>query len=111
MTVRVCIEPECPVLTRNTRCREHERAKDKARGSSTERGYGYAHQQDRAAWAPLVATGTVRCRRRDQCTASNLFIQPNEAWDLGHPDAECDAPKAPEHLGCNRATSRISRDA
>lgn len=106
MTVRVCIETGCPALTRSTRCHEHERAKDKTRGTSTERGYHYAHQQQRATWAPLVATGTVPCRR------GNHLLNPNEPWDLGHPDAHCPKPLAPECIPCNRATAgRISPGA
>jgi hypothetical protein len=97
--VKVCAEPGCPELTTVTRCTEHTRAKDRARGTSTERGYDYAHQQDRAAWAPKVAASRVLCRR---CRKP---IRPDAEWDCGHPDADCPRPKAPEHLACNRATA------
>lgn len=62
------------------------------------------HRAERAAWAPLVAAGTVACRRGDQCLEPELLIRPGEPWDLGHPDAVCDRPTAPEHRRCNRAT-------
>lgn len=67
--------------------------------------YGHAHQLERAAWAPIVAAGGVECRRGERCRAAELVIHPAEAWDLGHPDAECPTPTAPEHLGCNRRTA------
>lgn len=64
---------------------------------------GRAHQLARLRWAPLVATGTITCRR------CGHPIRPGQAWDLGHP---ADAPRAlgnpnhdlaPEHRTCNRA--------
>ena len=99
MTLRVCLEPGCPTITNRTRCKAHERARDQARGTSTQRGYGYAHQQERASWEPKVATGAVTCRRCPD------LIEPNQPWDLGHPDTDCDRPTAPEHERCNRAVS------
>jgi len=36
---RVCSQPGCPALTDGGRCDAHNRAADKARGSSTKRGY------------------------------------------------------------------------
>lgn len=105
VTVRVCIEAGCPALTRKTRCHEHERAKDRERGTSGERGYDYAHQQERAAWAPLVATGNVKCWRCGE------YITAGAAFDLGHDDADRSKYRGPEHVGCNRAAPRISRGA
>lgn len=111
MSLRVCAEPRCPTLVergaRDGRCDEHRRAKDRARGTRQERGYDAAHVAEREHWAPIVATGTVTCRRAPfgLCLADNPTIAPDEPWDLGHPDAECPAAKAPEHRGCNRATS------
>ena len=58
MAKRVCIEPECPVLTDRTRCTQHERARDRGRGSSTARGYGTQHRKLRAQLAP-AAIGTT----------------------------------------------------
>lgn len=66
--------------------------------------YQRDHDLEREAWAPVVATGTVECRRGDRCLKDELLISPDEPWDLGHPDAYCDAPKGPEHRRCNRAT-------
>lgn len=99
MSKRVCAEPGCAALVDKGRCTTHRRERDKARGTSSERGYDYAHQQDRAAWAPLVATGRVQCRRAPH------LLDPDDPWDLGHPDADCPKPKAPECIPCNRATA------
>ncbi|WP_264916951.1 hypothetical protein, partial [Mycobacterium kiyosense] len=68
------------------------------RGNTTDRGYGWQHQQERAKWAPKVATGTVICWR------CRLPIQLSEPWDLGHDDDNRDLYRGPEHAACNRAT-------
>lgn len=79
------------------------------RGSTTARGYGWAHQRERAKWVPKVKAGLVNCWRCGQP------IQPNAQWDLGHlPGAEAHTTNpqwaGPEHVGreCaaggNRAT-------
>lgn len=115
MSLRVCAEPGCPNLQDQTRCVKHRREREQKRGSSTQRGYDYQHQQERAAWLPAIATGGVTCRRAPfgLCRAKQATITPTDEWDLGHPDSECPAPKAPEHAGCNRATATrcISPDA
>lgn len=70
----------------------------------------YASQDtDRARFAPLVAAGLATCRRGAACRkrdsrGGDTRIRPGEPWDVGHPDAVCDAPLGPEHEGCNRAT-------
>lgn len=99
MTVRVCLEPGCPALTRKTRCHDHERAKDKARGTRQERGYGPEHDAERTKVAPDVAAGLVACWR---CLKP---IAPDAPWDLGHDDNDRTIYRGPEHEACNRATS------
>lgn len=107
--MRACLD--CPRLipngTRDGRCDEHRRGKDRARGSSSQRGYDSRHQAERKAWALLVATGTVTCRRAPSghCLEPLPTISPDEPWQLGHPDAQCPAPKGPEHRRCNAATA------
>ena len=105
--MKVCLEPGCPTLTTGTRCTEHTRSKDRARGSRIERGYGAEHQARRKAWASLVATGHVRCWRCGE------YIPADAAWDLGHDDDDRARYRGPEHQACNRAVNarRISRDA
>lgn len=58
-------------------------------GTTTARGYGYAHQATRAEWAPKVATGTVPCWR------CGLTITPGTPWDLGHDQQR--RTRGPEH--------------
>lgn len=98
MSLKVCPIPGCPTLVPSGRCEQH-------RQTTTERGYGKQHQAERAQWAPLVNAGLIDCRRGSQCLAPDVRIQPGEPWELGHPDAACAAPKAPEHRRCNRATA------
>lgn len=100
MALRPCLD--CGRLSNGTRCAEHQatkqRARDQRRGTAAARGYDAAHQRERASWVPLVSTGTVLCRRCGEPIAADV------SWDLGHPDAECPAPKGPEHATrCNRA--------
>ncbi|MGV0041294.1 hypothetical protein [Mycobacterium colombiense] len=87
----------CTALTRNTggRCDTCRREWERLRGSSTERGYGPAHRALRAHWAPIVATGTVICRR----PGCRQPIHPDEPWHLGHTDDR--SSSAPEHRDCN----------
>lgn len=74
----------------------------RARSKTSARGYGAQHQAQRAALAPLVATGTVACWR------CGHLIQPSQAWDLGHDDHDRTKYRGAEHQGCNRATHRVS---
>jgi len=65
------------------------------------------HRVGRAAWAPRVATGTVRCARGSACRRAELvdgelvggLIRAGEGWHLGHPDGE--SAGGPEHIACN----------
>ena len=79
--VKVCVEPGCPVLTKRTRCPEHERAKDRARGTRAERGYGAAHDALRADYQRRMNRG-----EEFDCWRCEDPIDP-EHWHLGHDDA------------------------
>lgn len=87
------------------RCPSCARAKDKARGTRQERGYGPDHDAERARWVPIVATGHVKCWRCGE------YIDADAAWDLGHDDLDRSKYRGPEHVGreCakggNRATA------
>lgn len=100
MPLRPCIE--CGTISDQTRCPAHRR------GTTTQRGYDAQHKAERATWVPIVAAGGVTCRRAPYglCVAPEPVIRPDEAWHLGHPDAACPAPKAPEHQGCNSGAPR-----
>ena len=99
MAKRVCAEPGCPALTDGTRCTVHTRAKDKARGTRQQRGYGAEHSALRMRWALIVAQGRTRCAR------CGKLLDPHQPWDLGHDDHDRSKYAGPECVPCNRATS------
>lgn len=96
---KICLEPGCPTPVDGTRCDVHRREREQQRGSRQERGYDAAHDRLRAQWAPIVATGTVRCWRCHQ------LITATDAWDLGHDDHDRSIYRGPEHVRCNRSTA------
>ena len=59
--MKVCVEPGCPVLTKRTRCPEHERAKDRARGTRQERGYDRDYEQQLKDPEYVNATHCAEC--------------------------------------------------
>ena len=89
MSKRVCPVVNCPEFMP---CAKHAR-------TTGQRGYGPQHRREREQWARIVAMGKTPCRRCRE------LIEAGEPWDLGHPDDDCDYPKAPEHRRCNRATA------
>lgn len=112
MSLRVCLEPGCPTITNRTRCKAHERAKDKARGTRQQRGYDAAHDKLRAQYQRRMDAGEeFTCWRREspRCTGT---IDP-QRWQLGHDDHDRSVYRGPECVPCNLATSgrRISPDA
>lgn len=99
MTVGVCLEPGCHALTRKTRCHDHERARDKARGSSTARGYGQSHRKLRDAYQRRMDAG-----EHFDCWRCGQPINPT-FWQLGHDDDDRSVYRGPECPPCNLATS------
>lgn len=71
-----------------------------AKGNSTQRGYGAAHQKLRRQIEPLVRSGQAICWR------CGLKIPSDSDWDLGHDDDDRTRYKGPEHVACNRATAK-----
>ena len=96
---RVCSQPGCPHIQPEAKCPQHRQAAEHARGTTTQRGYGTAHQAARNQWKPAVQTGGVTCWRCAQP------IRPDQRWDLGHDDHDRTRYRGPEHIGCNRATA------
>lgn len=96
--MKVCSEPGCPELQPESRCITHRRAKERTRGSAARRGYGHEHKALRERWAPLVATGNVKCWR------CNEWLNPEQPWDLGHRDGSSEYA-GPECWSCNRSTA------
>lgn len=48
--LKVCSKPGCPTLTPGGRCTPHQREADRARGTSSQRGYDAAWERNRAAY-------------------------------------------------------------
>ena len=96
MAKRVCLEPGCPELIDQgaSRCVDHERARDKARGTSTERGYGADHIKLRADLAPK-AIGKI-------CHFCNEPMLPGQPLALDHTEDRT-GYRGMVHTGCNAA--------
>ena len=85
------------------RCRWLARGRDEAKYASP------VHRGTRKRLEPVVASGLVRCARGAACKRAEFvdgelvggFIEPGEAWHLGHPDGE--SIGGPEHVACNTA--------
>jgi hypothetical protein len=87
---------ECRQKVKRYTARERERRRK--RGTTTQQGYGWKHQQERAAWAKTVEAGLAACAR------CGLAIDPvSEAWDLDHDDADRSRYLGASHA---RATGR-----
>jgi hypothetical protein len=99
MAKRRCIDCHLLVDAPKSRCPEHERAKDRARGTRQERGYDSEHDRIRARYQRRMDQGEMftcwRCPR---------LIDPR-SWDLGHDDIDRTIYRGPECVACNRATS------
>lgn len=74
---RVCTEPGCPTLIEagRSRCTDHERARDKARGTAAERGYGSDYEA--AKREPDYANAT-------RCTRCGEAFTPDNPKTAGH---------------------------
>ena len=97
--MRVCLEPGCPNLQSESRCPEHRRARDRARGTRQERGYGAAHDNLRASYQRRMVLG-----ERFACWRCGDLIDPSY-WRLGHDDHDRSRYRGPECVPCNQATS------
>jgi hypothetical protein len=97
--VKVCAEPGCPTLTRTTRCTEHTRALDKARGTRQRRGYGPEHDALRADYQRRMDAGEAFT-----CWRSGEPIDPTN-WTLGHCDVDRSVYHGPECPACDYAVA------
>lgn len=99
MLKRVCSTPGCPTVVTSGYCTPCARARDRARGTSTARGYGYRHQRLRGRLQARMDAGETfecwRCRRP---------IDPAN-WTLGHCDNDRTKYHGPECPPCDYATS------
>lgn len=102
--MKVCLEPGCPRIQRESRCLDHRRQVEQARGTRQERGYGAEHDRLRAEYDRRMANGERficwRCAERGR---------PHEVdpmyYDLGHDDLDRSRYRGPECVAGNRATS------
>jgi len=75
-------------------------------GSTTARGWGNAHQQERKRWKPIVEAGQAYCQQglngsSGTCLHRSRWIAPGSRWDLGHNDART-GWIGPCHSDCNQ---------
>jgi hypothetical protein len=76
-------------------------------GATTQQGYGWDHQQERARWAKAIErAGGAECRA-DQCVHPTRWITAGEPWDLGHHPGQR-GWRGPEHPACNRRQGAIN---
>lgn len=70
--------------------------------------YGWAHQQARAEWAPVVALGRTICSRFKQDPQCPGVIEPGAPWDLDHTDDRT-GYRGPAHESCNARAGALKR--
>lgn len=68
--------------------------------NTTARGYGWAHQKERARLTPLVDAGQAYCMQ-PVCVHRDRWIRPGTPWALGHNDTRT-AWIGPVHADCNQ---------
>lgn len=95
MAWKVCALNGCPRATQSRYCPEHERAKDKARGTQGQRGYGRQFQALRRRYVEKHRTQPLECWR---CQSPIPIGQP---FHLGHSDEDRELIMGPECPSCN----------
>jgi hypothetical protein len=75
--------------------------------TTTERGYGAPHQQERKRWEPAVNAGRETCRET-YCFYPSRLIEPGMKWELAHDhESPTTRYKGPAHQVCNRMEELI----
>ena len=105
MANRVCLD--CPAIGNWTRgrCAKHERARDKKRGTTTQRGYDSVVHDTPIGRMPYSACRKEYQRRMNQgigieCWRCGEEVDP-EHWTLGHHDEDRSRIMGPECPPCN----------
>lgn len=96
--------PRCPygALTDRTRCTDCERAYQRSLGTTTQRGYGSAHQQAREQ---------LRATLPAPCGYCGVVVQPDEDWDAAHVvDGHPEMGWCVAHPACNQR-AKVRRTA
>lgn len=115
MKLKVCSKPDCPTLIpRGQRaCPDHQ----PVTATTTERGYGYAHQQERARWQQLIDRAHldgwgVDCVRCGEAVTGDWHLDHNEdrSGYLGPAHATCNLSAAGK-AGAHRGWGATPRDA
>lgn len=87
-------------------------ARRRTRGTTTERGYGAAHQAERERHRPTVDAGRAYCAELRCLVAEDTgsrWIAPGAPWDLAH-DRPTGTYLGPAHRRCNRAEAARYRN-
>jgi len=99
--VKVCAEPGCHILTETSRCEDHTRRRDRARGTRQQRGYDARYDAERQDIARRMANGEVFT-----CWRCGKVVFPHQ-FSLGHCDDDRSILHGAEHLTtCNLANTR-----
>lgn len=80
--------------------------------TTTERGYGHAHQLEREAHRPTVDAGEADCHEiicLEQLDGRGRWIPPDTPWDLAH-NRDTGTYLGPAHARCNRAEAARYRN-
>lgn len=100
--MKVCAESGCPVLTTSTRCTEHTRQRDRARGTRQERGYDADYDAVGRDYQRRMDAGELfKCWRCD----SPLGPRRGVDWTLGHDDHDRTVLRGPECPPCQYAVA------
>lgn len=78
-----CSSPGCPELTAGSKCDEHAAAADKARGTSTQRGYGKAHRVQFREGVLARQPICQMCRRKPSTEADHYPKSKRDLLRLG----------------------------
>lgn len=104
MTLRVCSEPDCPILVTQGRCERHRRAKDRARGTRQQRGYDAAYDAARRAYQRRMDAGEVFACWRCVELGEPHEVDPDH-WHLGHDNDDRSVIRGPQCPESNLATN------
>ena len=77
--------------------------------TTTQQGYGFAHQQERDRWRPIIAAGRGECTE-PICLLPTRQIAPGSHWDLAH-NRQTGGYRGPAHRKCNRAEGARHKEA